>query len=350
MQCLMSTAQKSTKKNLKIKGRNILTKQLVRSGLILACGLLTIVAYTTATDLPANSTSGSAVPQPAVAVFRFVPQSEPVIDSSAFSSQACAEYNASPQSSARISESGAGTAPDKLTVGPDILDALSNELQQRLSKKKISFMVDPDPKTIPEGAFVISGCISKAAKGRATGTMIGLDTGESRLGAHIVFLSKRETGVSPVDSFDLQVKGDWATGLAIDVAKEPLESLRADARKVADQVLKKLESDMRRRKQVPAPEAQNAAHQASAAAQAAGELGSVDIDAVLARVNRRVSELSEETEAAIAQYPDAFRIFPFGGPMFVISPRFPWGESIPMPRIQVPKVTSTSPTKLVEPY
>jgi hypothetical protein len=51
-------------------------------------------------------------------------------------------------------------------------------------------MVGPDPKTIPDGALVIRGCILKADKGRATGTMIGLDTGESRLGAHIVFLSR----------------------------------------------------------------------------------------------------------------------------------------------------------------
>ena len=316
-----------------MKSRNILTKQLVRSGLILACGLLTTVAYMTATDQPTNSSSGSAVQQPAVAVFRFVPQSESITDSGALSPQACAEYNGSAKSSASI----AATGPDNLTVDPRILGTLSNELQQRLSKKNMSVMVDPDPKTIPDGALVISGCIFKADSGRATGRMIGLDTGESRMGAHIVFLSKGETGVTLLDSFDLQVKGDWATGLAIDVAKEPLESLRADARKVADQVLKKLESDMKRRKQVPAPEAQNAAHQASAAAQAAGELGSVDIDAVLARVNRRVSELSEETEAAIAQYPDAFRIFPFGGPMFVISPRFPWGESIPMPRVSLPR-------------
>jgi len=328
-----------------MKSRNILTKQLVRSGLILACGLLTTVAYMTATDQPTNSSSGSAVQQPAVAVFRFVPQSESITDSGALSPQACAEYNGSAKSSASI----AATGPDNLTVDPRILGTLSNELQQRLSKKNMSVMVDPDPKTIPDGALVISGCIFKADSGRATGRMIGLDTGESRMGAHIVFLSKGETGVTLLDSFDLQVKGDWATGLAVDVAKEPRESLRTDAKKVADQVVKKLDSDMKRREQVSAPQAQNAAYQVSPAAQAS-EPGIVDVAAVLARVNQRVSEMSEETEAAIGRHPDAFSIFPFGGPMFVISPRFPWGESIPMPRIPVPAVTYTSSAKLVEPY
>ena len=233
-------------------------KQIVRSGLILACGLLTTVLYMTATDQPANSSSGSAV-QPAIAVFRFVVQSGPMADPPALSSQTCAENNGSAKSSANISASGAAAAPDNLTVDSKILDAVSNELQQRLSKKKMSVMVDPDPKIIPDGALVIRGCIFKADKGHATGTMIGLDTGESRLGAHIVFLSKGETGVTPLDSFDLQVKGAWATGLAVDVAKEPRESLRADARKLADQVVKKLTSDMKRREQVSASQAQHAA-------------------------------------------------------------------------------------------
>ena len=325
LQCPLSITQNATKRNSKTKRRKILTNQLVRSSLILACGLLTPFAYMTATDQPANYSSGSAVRQPAVAVFRFVPQSESVIDSAVLRSLACTEYNGSAKPSARISASGAAATPDNLTVGSKILDALSSELQQRLSKKKMSVMVDPDPKTIPDGALVISGCIFKADKGRATGTMIGLDTGESRLGAHIVFFSKAGTSVTPLDSFDLQVKGSWATGHAVDVAEEPRESLRADARKLADQVARKLDSHMKRREQVSASQAQNAAHQRRAATQALGELEGLDVAAVLARLNQRVSELSEETEAAIARYPDTYSIFPFGGPMFVISTRFPLG-------------------------
>jgi len=342
MQCLLSTAQKATKKNLKIKGRNILTKQLVRSGLILACGLLAIVAYTTATDLPANSASGSAVQQPAVAVFRFVPQSAPVTDSAAFSSQACAEYNGSAKSGANISATGAAAAAqDNLTVGPKILDAISHELEQRLSKKIMSIMADPDPTTVPDGALLISGCIIKVDKGGTIDNLFGFPVGESRLGAHIVFLSKGKTGVTPSDSFDLLVKGMW-----IDGAEDPHENLSLDARDLADKVVRKLGRDMKRWEQISNSKTRNAAYQVSPVAQAR-EPGIVDVAAVLAMVNQRVSQLSEETEAAIAQHPDAFRIFPFGGPMFVISGRFPWGESIPVPRIPVPAVTSA---KLVEPY
>ncbi len=194
-----------------------MAKQIVRSGLILACGLLATVAYMTATDQTANSSSGSAVQQPAVAVFRFVPQSESVTESAAVSPQACAEYN-----NAHTPAPDAVAAPNNVTV-------------------------------------------------------------------------------------------DHST-------------------------------------QVSASQAQNAAFRASLTAQAAGEPGTVDVAAVLARLNQHVSELSEQTEAAIVRYPTMLSIFPFGGPMFVVSPRFPWGESIPIPRIALPRVTYTSSTKLVEPY
>jgi len=88
---------------------------------------------------------------------------------------------------------------------------------------------------------------------------------------------------------------------------------------------------------------QNAVYRASTTGLRSDQLGIVDVSAALARVNQRVSEVSEETEAAIARYPATFSPLPFGGPMFVISPRFPWGESIPMPRISVPRTTYTTP-------
>jgi len=305
----------------------MLLKQIVRSGLILAWGLLTTVAYMTATDQPANSPSESAVHQPAVAVFRFVGKYESVTDSTALSGQACAEYNGSAKSGTNISGTGAAAAQDNLTVGPEILDAITHELEQRVSKKKMSVMVDPDPKTVPDGTLLIGGCIFKVDKGGTIDNLFGFPVGESRLGAHIIFLSKGKTGVIPIDSFDLVVKGMW-----IDGAEDPHENLSLDAGDLADKVVRKLGRDMKRWEQISTSQTRNTA-QARTAAQTADELRSVNVAAVLAMVNQRISELSEETEAAIAQHPDAFRVFPFGGPMFVISGRFPWGESIPVPHI-----------------
>jgi len=318
----------ATNKNSKMTRRNIVLKHIVRSGLILACGLPTTVAYITATDQTANSSSESAVHQPAVAVFRFVGESESVTDSTALSAQACAEYNGSAKSRTNISGTGAAAAQDNLIVGSEILDAISHELEQRVSKKRTSIMVDPEPETVPDGALLIGGCLFKVDKGGAIDNLFGFPVGESRLRAHIIFLSKGKTGVIPLDSFDLVVKGMW-----IDGAEDPHENLFLDARDLADKVVRKLGRDMKRWEQISTSQTRNAAYQARTAAQTADELRSVNVAAVLAMVNQRISELSEETEAAIAQHPDAFRIFPFGGPMFVISGRFPWGESIPVPHI-----------------
>jgi len=97
---------------------------------------------------------------------------------------------------------------------------------------------------------------------------------------------------------------------------------------------------------VSTPQAQNSACHARAISRAAGEQGSGYVSAVLAKVNQSVSELSEQTETAITRYPNNFSILPFGGPMFVVSPRFPWGESIPMLRISVPPRIYSSPSDL----
>jgi len=80
--------------------------------------------------------------------------------------------------------------------------------------------------------------------------MVGMNLGASRIGAHVVVLSKTEAGFNPVDSFDIQVKGAdplppiGPIGLAIHAAKEPAQTLSADGKKLADQISKKLRKDM----------------------------------------------------------------------------------------------------------
>ena len=194
---------------------------------------------------PANDSSTSASQQPTVAIFRFAVQSE-ATDTAAPSSQVCAQYTSDANPSA------SSPAPDKLTVDPKYLDTISNELHKALSKKKMMVMVDPDPSTIPVGSVIVCGRIFKAHKGSAAGRMVGMGLGASRLGAHIVFLSKTERGLTPIDSFDVRVKGRnlFPPGLssaALQVAvMERRQNLSADARKLAKRVAKKLESDRKR--------------------------------------------------------------------------------------------------------
>ena len=84
--------------------------------------------------------------------------------------------------------------------------------------------------------------------------MVGMGRGASRLGAHIVLLSKTQTGFAPLDSFDLEVKGRNLTpplpmAIAIHAVREKKFTLSADGKKLADQIVKRLSSDMKEQKE-----------------------------------------------------------------------------------------------------
>ncbi len=192
--------------------------------------------------LPAYTQQRTAV------VFRFAVQSESAQDAPVLSLQACPQVTGAAQPSApntTTPDSPASSNPGSLD--PKVLDVLSNELQKGLSQKGMSVMVDPDPDTIPVGSFIITGCISSARKGSTAGRIVGMGLGASQLGAHVVVLSKAETGFHPVNSLDLQVKGRTflppagPAGLAVHAVRDPQLTIPADARKLARQILEKID-------------------------------------------------------------------------------------------------------------
>ena len=227
---------------------------LAHLSLIFVCAVLLTASRTFANSntsiqqQSATDSSMSVSQQPKVAIFRFAVQSE-TTDTAVLSSQLCSQYASAANSSA------SSTAPDKLTVDPKILDAISNELQQALSKKKMSVMVDPDPNAIPVGSFIVCGRIFKANKGSAVGRMIGLGLGASRLSAHIALLSKTERGFTPIDSFDIKLKGrnlfppGASTAVIQATIMERRQNLQGLARKLADRVVKRLDNDLKRPEQ-----------------------------------------------------------------------------------------------------
>lgn len=227
---------------------------LAHLSLILVCAVLLTASHTFAysnTNIQQQSATDSSMSvsqQPAVAIFRFAVQSE-MTETAVPSSQVCSQNTSAANSSA------SSTKPDKLTVDPKILDAISNELQQALSKKKMAVMVDPDPNALPVGSFIVCGRIFKANKGSAIGRMIGLGLGASRLNAHIVLLSKSERGFTPIDSFDIKLKGrnlfppGASTAVLQAAIMERRQNLQALARKLADQVVKRLDKDLKRLEQ-----------------------------------------------------------------------------------------------------
>jgi hypothetical protein len=80
-----------------------------------------------------------------------------------------------------------------------------------------------------------------------------MNVGASHLDVHVVALSKTKDGWSPVDNFDIQVKGAdvlpplGPVGMAVHAARDTQQGLSADAKKVADQILKKLSQNTKAR-------------------------------------------------------------------------------------------------------
>jgi hypothetical protein len=80
-----------------------------------------------------------------------------------------------------------------------------------------------------------------------------MNVGASRLNVHVVALSRTKDGWSPVDTFDIQVKGGnilppvGPAGLAVNAARDTRLGLSADAKKLAGRISKKLTQDMRAR-------------------------------------------------------------------------------------------------------
>jgi hypothetical protein len=188
----------------------------------------------------------TAVPERTVAVMRFAVQSATTTDALALASKACIE---------EVFDLKPGAAADNdLTVDPLILTEISGELRRQLSRKMF-VLEDPEIDAIPAGSLVITGCISKAEKGNAAERMIGFGWGASRLNAHVVVLSKADTSLVTVDSFDLHVKGRIVlppagpAGIVVHAARQPSQTLSADARKLADQVVKRLDDSMKLKEQ-----------------------------------------------------------------------------------------------------
>lgn len=210
-----------------------------------------------------NKTAGSAekasTTQPAgpsldshnAGISTFGVLSQSPVDETKLSAKACQDAkDASRVAAAQANQAPTRTAkpPAPLNVDPKILASITDELHKKLSKK-MSVLVDTEPIGISIGSLVITGCITRINAGNGVERMAGMNLGASRIGAHVVVLSKTQTGFNPIDGFDIQVKGGdplppiGPIGLAIHAAREPGQTLPADGKKLADQILKKLGKD-----------------------------------------------------------------------------------------------------------
>ena len=172
-------------------------KNKIISTALIDVSLLSASSCMAASGGASGAPSGSSPAQSTVVVFRFQPRPLWVAGALPVSSQACVDYSR-----------GAEPIGEQPKVDPNVLDAISTELQKQLSQdKKMSVLVDPDPNAIPVGSVVVTGCIFNADKGISPQRMVGLGLGASRLSAHVVVALKTKTGFTQLDSFDVRVEG-----------------------------------------------------------------------------------------------------------------------------------------------
>ena len=196
----------------------------------------------------AQAGSDETVQPKTAVVLRFAVESQPAAQElpgpSALSLQACPQVNAANASTTTAKPS------KSLTVDPEVLNAISAEMQKRLEKRSF-VLVDPNPSAIPVGSTVISGCITGAKSGNAGARLIGMNLGASRLSVHVIALSKTRDGWTSVDTFDIHVKGGdllpplGPAVLVLHAVRDPHQKLSNDATKLADQIVKKLDGDMK---------------------------------------------------------------------------------------------------------
>ena len=209
-----------------------------------------------ATRLPnaaSDSSSSPAALNRTAVVLRFAVQSQTLPDTAALSAQACPQVPAA----ALSSDAGSASASQKpIKLDPAILDKITIEMRHKLSKKKMTVLVNPEPQSIPLGATVISGCITRANAGNSAERLLGMGLGSSHLNAHVVALSRVKDGWKTVDTFDIRIKGGilfppfGTVGLAVHMARDTQQTLSADAKKLADKILKRLATDMKAKEQV----------------------------------------------------------------------------------------------------
>jgi hypothetical protein len=210
------------------------------ASLVLADGPASRAQVQTATAQSPSSPGASPTTKTA-AILRFGVEGSENHDVSSLSAKSCPVVVAP-------TDRQSSTDAQPVQVDPAILDAISQKINERLSKK-MTVLVDPAESNIPVGAMVISGCITGANPGNAKARLVGMGVGSSELSVHVIAVRKTEDGFHPFDDFALEVKGSnklpplGPAGLAVHAARERQLTLGADAGKIADKILKKIASD-----------------------------------------------------------------------------------------------------------
>jgi hypothetical protein len=132
-------------------------------------------------------------------------------------------------------------------VDPRLVETINKELTHRLSKK-LPVAIAPADATINPGTLVFTGCLTTINGGNAVERMVGFRLGSSHLSAHVRVMLQTKTALTPLQEFDVSVKAGnllpplGPAGVVLHGVKEARQTLNADAKKLADQILKKFKN------------------------------------------------------------------------------------------------------------
>ena len=126
-----------------------------------------------------------------------------------------------------------------------LLDTISTELQKRISKKMEARVGTPSDSSTA-GTLILAGCLIRVDPGNAAKRMAGMNMGTSHLGAHVVTKIKTADGLVDFKEFVAYAKGGkilpplGPVGAATHAAAERRETIDADAKRLADDIVKNL--------------------------------------------------------------------------------------------------------------
>jgi hypothetical protein len=150
------------------------------------------------------------------------------------------------------SDSGRKASPPTQEEARQLSKAVTDELAKRLSKKMPVTIAKPEDMP-SEGSLVITGCFLSADRGNAAARLVGFGLGASHLSSHVRIAYMDGATPKTIDEFDTSVKGSnklppaGPVGLGINAVRETQATMQADARRLADNILKRWQADQQRR-------------------------------------------------------------------------------------------------------
>ena len=136
------------------------------------------------------------------------------------------------------------SAEQQAQLADNVTEELANGLE-----KRIPVIYAQPPEMPAAGSLVITGCFVDMDPGSTSKRLVGAGLGSSHLSAHVRVFYVGASGPVPVDEFDVAANGSnkvpalGAAGSAFNAFRAKRSTLPADATRLADEILKKLQAN-----------------------------------------------------------------------------------------------------------